>query len=137
MTFGGGEVRPPQSIADRVIDLGFISDDEKGNAFAAADAYLQPSRLEAFSRTIMEAWLAGTMVIGNGGGPVVAYHCEQSGAGLLYDDESEFAACLEFVADSPDAAAAIGAAGRGYVLQNYTWERVLSKVEGRLTELAS
>jgi glycosyltransferase involved in cell wall biosynthesis len=137
VTFGGGEVHPPASIADRVIDLGFISDDEKGNAFAAADAYVQPSRLEAFSRTIMEAWLAGTIVIGNGGGPVVAYHCEQSGAGLLYDDEYELEECLAFVADSPDAASHIAASGREYVLQNYTWDRVLDTIEARLLGLTS
>jgi glycosyltransferase involved in cell wall biosynthesis len=137
VTFGGGEVHPPASIADRVIDLGFISDEEKGNAFAAADAYVQPSRLEAFSRTIMEAWLAGTIVIGNGGSPVVAYHCERSGAGLLYDDEYELEQCLAFVADSPDVASAIAARGRDYVLHNYTWDRVLDTIEIRLGELTS
>lgn len=137
VTFGGGEVNPPASIADRVIDLGFVSDDEKGSAFAAADAYLQPSRLEAFSRTIMEAWLAGTIVIGNGGSRVVSYHCEQSGAGLLYDDEYELEECLSFVADSPAAASRIAAAGRDYVLDNYTWERVLDVVERRLLEMTA
>ncbi len=137
VTFGGGDVRPPKAIADRVIDLGFIPDEEKGNAFAAADAYIQPSKMEAFSMTIMESWLAGTIVIGNGGGAVVAYHCEQSGAGLLYDDEYEFEECLAFVADSPEAARNIGSRGRDYVLQNYTWDRVLDTIEARLTELAS
>jgi glycosyltransferase involved in cell wall biosynthesis len=136
VTFGGGDVNPPQSIAGRVIDLGYISDAEKGDAFAAADAYVQPSRLEAFSRTMMEAWLAGTLVIGNGGGAVVAYHCERSGAGLLYDDVYELEQCLAFVADSPRAAADIAARGRGYVLENYTWDRVLDTVETRLAALA-
>ncbi len=137
VTFGGGEVRPPESIADRVVDLGFISDAEKGDAFAAADGYIQPSRLEAFSRTIMEAWLAGTLVIGNGGSRVVSYHCEQSGAGLLYDDEHELEECLAFLADSPDAASRIASAGRDYVLRNYTWDRVLDIVETRLAELSA
>src|SRR4029453_10128446 len=64
---GAGEVGARAAIADRVIDVGFLPDDERDAAFAAADAYLQPSRFEAFSRTIMEAWLAGTLVIANGG----------------------------------------------------------------------
>ncbi len=135
VTFGGGQVTPPVSIVDRVIDLGFITEEEKGNAFAAADAYIQPSRLEAFSRTIMEAWLAGTLVIGNGGSPVVSYHAEQSGAGLLYDDEYELEECLSFVADSPEAARGIAASGRDYVLTNYTWDRVLDTVESRVEAL--
>ncbi len=137
VTFGGGEVHPPASIADRVIDLGWVSEAEKADAFAAADAYMQPSRMEAFSRTIMEAWLAGTIVIGNGGSRVVSYHCEQSGAGLLYDDEWELEECLAFVADSPSAASRLAAAGREYVLDNYTWDHVLDAVEPRLAELTS
>lgn len=136
VTFGGGEVNAPPEIADRVIDLGFISDDEKGDAFAAAEACIQPSRLEAFSRTIMEAWLAGTLVIGNGAGPVVAYHCERSGAGLVYDDEYELEQCLAFLADSPDTAAQIAAAGREYVLQNYTWDHVLDSIEAGVLAIA-
>lgn len=137
VTFGGGAINPPAAIADRVIDLGFISDDEKGDAFAAASVYVQPSRLEAFSRTVMESWLAGTPVIGNAASAVVAYHCEQSDAGLLYDDEYELEECLAFVASSPDAAARLGSRGREYVLDNYTWDRVLVGVEAAIEQLAA
>ena len=65
VTIGTGEVHPPAAIADRVIDLGFCRTADRDDAFAAADAYVQPSALESFSRTIMEAWLAGTLVIAN------------------------------------------------------------------------
>ena len=137
VTMGTGEVRPPAAIADRVIDLGFLPDSERDAAFAAADAYLQPSRYEAFSRTIMEAWLAGTMVIANGGSEVVRYHCERSGAGLLYEDEFEFEECLAFLASKPDAAAALAFKGRSYVLDNYQWDTVLDKVEAALSSWTS
>jgi glycosyltransferase involved in cell wall biosynthesis len=133
-TIGSGEVRPPDDIADRVVDLGFVSMAERDNAFAAADAYIQPSLYEAFSRTVMEAWLAGTLVIGNGGCAPVRWHCERSGAGLTYDDELEFEQALSFVADAPDAAAAIAASGRDYVLANYTWDIVLDHIEDTLQE---
>ena len=33
------------------------------------------------------------------------WHCERSGAGLVYDDDAEFAQCLRFVAEAPEAAA--------------------------------
>jgi glycosyltransferase involved in cell wall biosynthesis len=133
VTMGAGEVRPPAAIADRVIDLGFLPDEERDNAFAAADAYLQPSRYEAFSRTIMEAWLAGTLVIANGGSDVVRYHCERSEAGLLYDDELELEECLAFLAGAPETAAQLAALGRPYVLDNYQWDTVLDKIEAALT----
>lgn len=137
VTMGTGEVRPPRAIADRVIDLGFLPDSERDAAFAAADAYLQPSRLEAFSRTIMEAWLAGTLVIANGGSEVVRYHCERSGAGLLYTDEFELEECLAFLAEAPDASRELAVKGRAYVLDNYQWDTVLDNVEATLSTWTS
>lgn len=134
VTMGAGEVRPPERLQGRVIDVGFLPDDERDNAFAAATAYVQPSRFEAFSRTIMEAWLAGTPVIANAGSEVVAWHCERSGAGLTYDDEYELEQCLAFLADAPDEAASMAASGRAYVLDNYRWELVLDRVEERIEE---
>ncbi len=133
VTMGAGEVRPPASIAERVVDVGFLPDDERDDAFAAADAYLQPSAWEAFSRTVMEAWLAGTLVIANGASAVVRYHCEESGAGLLYEDEPEFEECLAFLAEAPAAACELASRGRPYVLDNYQWDAVLDRVEMALT----
>ena len=98
VTIGSGPVVAPSAIAHRVHDLGFLPESERDDAFAAADAYLQPSVNESFSRTMMEAWLAGTLVIANGGGAVNRWHCERSGAGLLYDDDFELEECLRFVA---------------------------------------
>ncbi|MEA2589123.1 MAG: hypothetical protein QOH66_2050, partial [Actinomycetota bacterium] len=62
VTIGAGKPIIPASLARRVRDLGFLSEAERNNAFAAAEAYLQPSTNESFSRTVMESWLAGTPV---------------------------------------------------------------------------
>ena len=132
VTFGVGDVVPPPDVADRVVDLGFLADAERDHAMAAAAAYLQPSALESFSRTIMEAWLAGTPVIANAASAVVRWHCERSGAGLLFADRYELEQCLRFVADAPDAAAALAEPGREYVLANYTWPATLDRMEATL-----
>lgn len=132
VTTGVGEVRPPADVADRIVDLGFLPESERDNAFAAADAYVQPSRYESFSRTIMEAWLAGTLVIGNAGSEVVRWHCQRSGAGLTFDDEAEFEQCLLFLAEAPQTAAALAARGRDYVLANYDVPLVLDRLEATL-----
>lgn len=132
VTMGAGEFEVPAEVADRVLDVGFLPDEERDDAFAAAAAYLQPSRYEAFSRTVMEAWLAGTPVVANGASEVVRWHCERSGAGLVYDDDAEFEQCLLLLADAPDVARAMAAPGRAYVLENYTWEAVLDRVEEQL-----
>ena len=134
VTTGTGPVLPPDSLVGRVVDLGFLPEDELFNAFAAADAYLQPSALESFSRTIMEAWLAGTPVIANADAAVVRWHCERSGAGLLYETPEELAACLDFVAQRPEEARKLAAGGRAYVLAHYAPADVLDGIESTLLE---
>lgn len=132
VTIGVGAVDPPQEIADRIIDLGFVSDEDRDAAFAAASAYVQPSGYESFSRTVMEAWLAGTPVIAFGGSEVNRWHCTLSGAGLLYEDAFELEQCLRFVVEAPEAARMLASRGRDYVLANYTWSAVLDRVEKSL-----
>jgi glycosyltransferase involved in cell wall biosynthesis len=134
VTFGVGEVHPPPDLPGRVVDLGFIDDATRDDAMAAATAYLQPSALESFSRTVMEAWLAGTPVIANGAGEVVRWHIERAGAGLTYDDAAELEQALRFVAEAPDDAAVLARPGRDYVLGSYTWPATLNRMEATLDE---
>lgn len=135
VSFGVGWMDPPQEVAARVIDLGFLPQDDVADAFAAAAAYVQPSRMESFSRTIMEAWLAGTPVIASAASDVVRWHCERSGAGLVYHDEHELAQCLALVADAPEPLHRLAAAGREYVLTHYTWDAALDRMEEALESL--
>lgn len=135
VTFGVGDPRVPLGLEERVVDLGFLEEAEVPNAFAAASAYLQPSVNESFSRTIMEAWLAGTMVIANAGSEVVTWHCERSGGGLLYRDELELGECLAFAAEAPKLASELAERGRDYVRANYSWPRVLDAMEASLERL--
>lgn len=132
VTIGSGPVHAPAAVADRVVDLGFLPEAERDSAFAAADAYVQPSVNESFSRTMMEAWLAGTLVIANGGGAVNRWHCERSGGGLLYDDDFELEECLRFVADAPDTARALAARGHAYASEHASWPHVLDRIEATL-----
>jgi glycosyltransferase involved in cell wall biosynthesis len=127
----------PAELASRVVDLGFLPIEEMPHAFAAAEAVVQPSTNESFSRLVMEAWLAGTPVIANASGEVVAWHCERSGGGLVYADDHEFVHCLRFVAQAPKAAAALAEAGRQYVLANYTWDLVLDRMEESLARFVT
>ena len=96
-----GPVAGAGTAAGRVVDLGFLPDHERDNAFAAATAYLQPSRMESFSRTVMEAWLAGTPVIAFDRSEVVAWHCRRSGGGVTFADAAGLAECLRLLASRP------------------------------------
>jgi glycosyltransferase involved in cell wall biosynthesis len=137
LSAGVGSPEVPEALAGRVIDLGYLEDSELPSAFAAAEALVQPSTNESFSRTVMESWLAGTPVLANAAGEVVAWHCERSGGGLTYANESEFAQCLRFVAEAPKAASALAERGREYVLANYTWPVVLDAMEAFLAEFGT
>ena len=135
VTMGVGAVEAPPSVVARVHDLGFLPDAEAADAFAAAAAYVQPSQNESFSRTVMEAWMAGTAVLANADSAVVAWHCERSGAGITWTGADELAAAIEAVAASPDAFDALAASGRAYVLDNYTWSTVLDRMEESLEKM--
>jgi glycosyltransferase involved in cell wall biosynthesis len=132
VTIGVGKAEVPSWLEHRVVDLGYLAPAEVPDAFAAADAFVQPSANESFSRTIMEAWLAETVVIANGESEVVTWHCERSGGGLVYADELELGQCLRFVAEAPKQAAELARKGREYVLANYTWPSVLDAMERSL-----
>jgi glycosyltransferase involved in cell wall biosynthesis len=136
VTIGVGTVVPPPELEHRVIDLGFLEQAERDDAFAAASAYVQPSRMESFSRTIMEAWLAGTPVLALAQSEVVAWHCERSGGGLTFSDRYEFAECLRFVGEAPLLAARLAERGANYVRDHYSWDVVLDRMEADLKGLA-
>jgi glycosyltransferase involved in cell wall biosynthesis len=134
VTMGAGEVRPPAGLEDRVIDVGFLSDEDRNDAYAGALAYVQPSRYEAFSRTIMESWLARRPVVGIGEGGVVRHHVETSRGGFVYDDGPEFTEALALLLQHPQIADEMGERGREYVMARYQWDTVLDGIEGSIVE---
>jgi glycosyltransferase involved in cell wall biosynthesis len=99
---------------------------------AAASVYLQPSLMESFSRSIMEAWLAGTPVLARTGSEVVHWHLEQSRGGEEFDSALDLARALRGLVEDPASAGAMAARGRRYVLANYTWPPVLDRIEAEL-----
>jgi glycosyltransferase involved in cell wall biosynthesis len=137
VTMGAGAVTPPKAMAERVIDLGFVTDEERNDAFAAALAYVQPSRMESFSRTVMEAWLAGTPVLVVEGSEAVEWHMQRSGGGSSFRDSASLADAVSRLAADPAGAAEVAGAGRRYVLEQYAASVVLDRIEADLDELAA
>lgn len=137
VTVGAGDPAIPEPLRHRVIDLGFLSTEERNNALAAASVYLQPSLLESFSRSTMEAWLAETPVLARQGGEVVSWHVERSGGGQLFSDGASLSAHLHGLLDHPDVWAHMARAGRSYVLDNYTWPVVLDRMEADLDAIGA
>lgn len=119
---------------DSVVDLGFVSDEDRNDAMAAATAYVQPSALESFSRTALEAFGAGTPVIANRASEVMAWHVARSGAGVTYENHAELVEALALVAERPDAFDALAVSGREYVEAHYRPEVIHRRVDGLLRD---
>jgi glycosyltransferase involved in cell wall biosynthesis len=133
VTCGVGEVgRIPAGAV--VTDLGTITDAERASGQAAARAYVQPSPMESFSRTVLESFMLGTPVIANGDSAVVRWHCERSGAGLTYANRYEFTECLRLARASPVLMRQIGSYGPPYVAEHFSWETVLDRAEQAIEE---
>jgi len=126
---GPGRVSLPAD--ENIVDLGFVSVQDKYDAYAAADVFCLPSVNESFSLVVMESWLAGTPVLVHGHCAVTREHCVKSNGGLYFTSYAEFAATLNYLLDHPQTAARMGENGRRYVLANFRWPLIIEKY-GRL-----
>lgn len=101
--------------------LGFVSDQDKFDALAAAELLIMPSYFESLSMVALEAWAMGKPVLANGQCDVLRGQCIRSNGGLYYDNFAEFVATLRAIDFNPTLAAALGKHGRDYFQQHYTW----------------
>jgi glycosyltransferase involved in cell wall biosynthesis len=120
-------VRIPLERRADILDFGFVSRQDKIDAYGGAALFCQPSVMESFSIVIMEAWLCGTPVLVNARCPVTVEHCLQSQGGLFFDDYLEFEGCLQALLEQPDRSRNLAENGRHYVLAHFHWDRVSEK----------
>ena len=67
----------------RIRHLGFLDDEDKFDALAAADLLIMPSYFESLSMVALEAWALGRPVLANGRCDVLKGQCIRSNAGLV------------------------------------------------------
>jgi glycosyltransferase involved in cell wall biosynthesis len=122
---GDGTVEIPPDAGAAIVNLGFLSPEEKRDAAAGALAVCQLSRNESFSIVLMESWLQGRPVIVHADCPVTREHCEASGGGLWAADAAEFGEAAAWLLRNAEGASRMGRAGRAYALERYGWDRVM------------
>jgi glycosyltransferase involved in cell wall biosynthesis len=105
----------------RVRHLGFVDDQDKFDAMAAAAALIMPSYYESLSMVAIEAWALGRPVLANAHCDVLLGQCLRSNAGLYYENAAEFGGSLDAILDSPALAEALGGNGREYFARHYSW----------------
>ena len=124
---GGGTLDIPEEFQNEVIDLGFVSIEDKHNAFAASFFLCNPSYFESFSIVIMESWLTKRPVLVSEHCAVTTNFCQENNGGLYYDNFGTFCGCLDFMLNNREIADGMGENGYQYVIENFTHEVIGKK----------
>jgi glycosyltransferase involved in cell wall biosynthesis len=119
----------------RIHHLGFLNDQQKFDALAAADALIMPSYFESLSMVALEAWALGRPVLANGRCDVLKGQCVRSNAGLYYESFPEFVETLQAIVSNRNLARALGQNGQSYFHRHYAWPVIERKYLDMLERL--
>lgn len=120
----------------RIRHLGFVDDQDKFDALAAAEVLIMPSFFESLSMVALEAWALGKPVLANARCDVLKGQCIRSNAGLYYENRAEFVEALRALEFNKWIAGSLGRNGRQYYRDNYDWPVVERKYIDMLQRLA-
>ncbi|MUL44171.1 glycosyltransferase family 4 protein [Streptomonospora sp. PA3] len=123
-------------VADDVVFAGPFTDADLPSLYAVADIFALPCRADSDDRIaesgmrLLEAAACGLPVVAGGSGAAQdrVRHAE---TGFVADghDARGVARLLSLLLADPDTARAMGERGRDWVLQEWTWERMLARLE--------
>jgi glycosyltransferase involved in cell wall biosynthesis len=122
-----GKAIIPVPSHHRIHHLGFLSDEDKFDALAAADLLIMPSYFESLSMVALEAWALGRPVLANGRCDVLKGQCIRSNAGLYYESYEEFAETLCALESNGPLNARLGRNGKDYFARHYAWHVIEKK----------
>jgi len=124
---GPSELPIPGGIKSDVHDLGFVSIQDKYDAYTAATVLCQPSKNESFSLVIMESWLAKRPVMVHEECLVTANFAKEANGGFYFMNYPDFEAQLNYLLANPGVADKMGIQGRDYVLSDFSWDVIVEK----------
>ena len=137
---GGGSFsdlfRPGVLQRGDIIDLEQVSEREKLRLIRHAALLCQPSVNESFSIVLMEAWLLSTPVLVHSACAVTRHHVLESGGGLYFRDQADFAAVVRELVSNPALRSELARAGYEYVRRRYDWRTVLERFDRVVTGIA-
>jgi glycosyltransferase involved in cell wall biosynthesis len=120
----------------RIHHLGFLEDEDKYDAMAAAELLIMPSYLESLSMVALEAWAMGKPVLANAKCDVLQGQCVRSNAGLFYANYAEFAETMRAIDTTSSLQAALGRNGRQFFDRHYSWPVIEKKYVDMLEQLS-
>ncbi len=116
---------------------GFVTAFQKSAAFQEASLVINPSEYESLSLLLLEGWQAGVPALVNGRSDVLAEHCLASNGGLYYTNYDEFAFCLDLMLTNQPLREKLGAQGKAYVADRYSWDTVEKTYVDFITQIAN
>lgn len=127
----------PEAERARTRVLGYVSDEVRRDALAAATVYAQPSRTDSFGITYLEAWCNEVPVVGAQAGGVPAV-IDDGADGLLvpFGDVAALAGALRRLLQDRELATAMGRRGRAKVLGRLTWDAAYERARALYSALA-
>jgi glycosyltransferase involved in cell wall biosynthesis len=131
-----GTAHVPIPKHPRIHHLGFLEDQDKYDAMAAAELLVMPSYLESLSMVALEAWAMGKPVLANAKCDVLQGQCLRSNAGLFYANYAEFAETMGAIDTTPSLQAALGRNGRAFFEKHYAWPVIEKKYVDMLQQLS-
>jgi glycosyltransferase involved in cell wall biosynthesis len=126
----------PAADRARTRVLGFVPDQVRRDALAAADVFALPSRTDSFGIVYLEAWCYGLPVVGAwaGGVPDVIDH-GVNGLLVPFGDVAALAGALARLLADRQLAQAFGRLGRAKVERELTWEHKYALVRRAYAEV--
>ncbi|MFN2447279.1 MAG: glycosyltransferase [Vicinamibacterales bacterium] len=121
----------------RIHHLGFLSDQDKFDAMAAAELLVMPSYLESLSMVALEAWALGKPVLANAHCDVLKGQSIRSNGGLYYEGFEEFLETLRTLDTNRTLALTLGRNGQAYFERHYSWPVIEAKYLDMFKRLSS
>jgi len=122
-------------VADRVSFLGNLPYPELAALYRAADVVINPSFVESFGMSLVEAMACKAAVVATRVGGVSEV-VENGESGILVEagNASALAQAVLRLLEDPNLRESMGAAGRRRVIERFSWERVVESLLSRYQE---
>lgn len=125
-----------QTAGDDIILTGFVDDSLKNTLLMNACALIMPSFFESLSLITLEAMMMKIPVIVNEDCEVLHDHIKKSGTGKSFVDRDQFSSALLFYLNQSNTdLLSEGNKAREYVLENYSWKKVIDQYDRAIKSL--
>lgn len=113
-----------------LLDLGYVSEEEKRDAFEACDLFVMPSRYDSFGIVYLEAWQCGKPVIGARVGAIPEV-IEEGEDGLLveFGNTDQLASVILDLLKNDHLRKRLGENGRRKVAERFNWQKNIGRIE--------